>query len=35
MSAYDKVTLARASDRAMGSFYMEQILDYFVELHGD
>ena len=35
MSAYDKVTLARASDRAMGSFYMEQILDHFVELHGD
>ncbi|MBR5445118.1 MAG: acetyl-CoA carboxylase carboxyl transferase subunit alpha [Clostridia bacterium] len=35
MSAYDKVTLARSSDRAMGSFYMEQILDHFVELHGD
>lgn len=35
MSAYDKVTLARSSNRAMGSFYMEQILDSFVEFHGD
>lgn len=35
MHAYDKVTLARSSNRAMGSFYMEQILDSFVEFHGD
>jgi acetyl-CoA carboxylase carboxyl transferase subunit alpha len=35
MSAYDKVLAARASDRAMGSFYIGQIIDDFIELHGD
>lgn len=35
MSAYDKVTLARSSARAMGSFYIDQIIDDFVEFHGD
>ena len=35
MSAYDKVLAARASDRAMGSFYIGQIIDNFIELHGD
>lgn len=35
MSAYDKVTLARSSSRAMGSFYIDQIIDDFVEFHGD
>ena len=35
MNAYEKVTIARASDRPMGSFYMERILDNFVEFHGD
>lgn len=35
MSAFDKVTLARSSSRAMGSFYIDQIIDDFVEFHGD
>ena len=35
MSAYDKVLAARASDRAMGSFYIKEIIDNFIELHGD
>lgn len=35
MSAFDKVTLARSSNRAMGSFYIDQIIDNFVEFHGD
>lgn len=35
MGAYDKVTLARSSSRAMGSFYIDQIIDDFVEFHGD
>lgn len=35
MSAYDKVLTARAADRAMGSFYIDQIIDGFIELHGD
>jgi len=35
MSAYDKVTLARSAARPMGSFYIEKIMDRFVELHGD
>ncbi len=35
MSAYDKVTLARSSGRAMGSFYIDRIIDDFVEFHGD
>ena len=35
MSAFDKVTLARASDRPMGTYYIEQFIDDFVEIHGD
>nr|MCR5683451.1 acetyl-CoA carboxylase carboxyl transferase subunit alpha [Clostridiales bacterium] len=35
MRAYDKVLLARASDRAMGSYYIGRIIDGFIELHGD
>ena len=35
MNAYDKVTLARSSARAMGSFYIDQIIENFVEFHGD
>ena len=35
MSAYDKVLSARAADRKQGTFYIEQIIDGFTELHGD
>ena len=35
MNAYDKVLAARAADRAMGGFYIERIIDRFIELHGD
>ena len=35
MTAYDKVLSARAADRAQGTFYIEQIIDGFTELHGD
>lgn len=35
MNAYEKVMLARASDRQMGSFYIDRIIDNFTELHGD
>ncbi len=35
MSAFEKVTLARASDRPMGTYYIEQLIDDFIEIHGD
>ena len=35
MSAYDKVLEARAADRPQGGFYIDLIIDRFVELHGD
>ena len=35
MSAYEKVMLARAADRQMGSFYINHIIENFTELHGD
>lgn len=35
MNAYEKVALARASDRPMGNWYIGQIIDDFTELHGD
>lgn len=35
MSAYDKVTLARAKNRPTGSDYIRKIFKNFIELHGD
>ncbi|MGN1346897.1 MAG: acetyl-CoA carboxylase carboxyl transferase subunit alpha, partial [Eubacteriales bacterium] len=35
MNAYEKVGLARASDRPMGNWYIGQMIDDFMELHGD
>ena len=35
MNAYEKVMLARAADRQMGSFYIDHIIENFTELHGD
>ena len=34
-SAWDKVNLARHKDRPTGSFYIKNIFDEFIELHGD
>ena len=35
MNAYDKVLEARAADRPQGGFYIDRIIDGFIELHGD
>ncbi len=35
MNAFERVSLARAADRPMGSWYIGQIIDDFTELHGD
>lgn len=35
MSAWDKVVIARHKDRPTGSFYIENIFNDFIELHGD
>lgn len=35
MNAFEKVTRARASDRPMGTFYIENMIEDFVEIHGD
>lgn len=35
MNAFEKVSLARAADRPMGNWYIEQMIDDFTELHGD
>lgn len=35
MNAYEKVSMARASDRLMGKWYIDQMIDNFTELHGD
>lgn len=35
MNAFEKVSLARASDRPMGNWYIDQMIDDFTELHGD
>lgn len=35
MKAYDRVTEARKSARPSGKFYIEQITENFIELHGD
>lgn len=35
MNAYEKVTAARDSKRNLGAFYIYNILDDFIELHGD
>ena len=33
--AYDKVIKARKADRALGGYYIDRIIDNFVEFHGD
>ncbi len=33
--AYEKVVTARSSDRPMGGYYIERLIDNFIELHGD
>ena len=33
--AYDKVLAARNSSRPMGGYFIERMIDNFVELHGD
>lgn len=35
MTAYNRVLAARASSRPMGGYYIDSIIDGFVELHGD
>lgn len=35
MSSWEKVNIARHKDRPTGSFYIENIFDDFIELHGD
>ncbi len=35
MNAYEKVGMARASDRLMGNWYIDKMIDNFTELHGD
>jgi len=35
LTAYAKVQAARASQRPMGGFYIERMIDNFIELHGD
>ncbi len=35
MRAYEKVQAARKGERPMGSFYVNRMIDNFVELHGD
>ena len=35
MNAYEKVCEARKGTRPMGKFYINEILDSFIELHGD
>lgn len=34
-NAYEKVLAARASARPMGGYYIDRLLDSFIELHGD
>ncbi len=35
VNAYEKVLTARNSERQMGGYYIERMLDNFIELHGD
>lgn len=35
MNAYDRVINARNSSRPMGGYYIDRLIDNFVELHGD
>ena len=35
ISAYDKVIAARSAQRPMGGYYIDRMLDGFVEFHGD
>ena len=34
-SSYEKVKAARSNDRPMGGFYIKNMIDDFIELHGD
>ena len=34
-SSYEKVKAARSNDRPMGGFYIRNMIDDFIELHGD
>ena len=34
-TAYEKVMTARSSDRPMGGYYIDRMVDNFIELHGD
>lgn len=34
-TAYDRVTAARSSQRALGGYYVNNLIDDFIELHGD
>lgn len=34
-SAYEKVVESRSGNRPMGGFYIDRMIDHFVELHGD
>lgn len=35
MSAFDRVSIARSTERAKASQYIEKLIDSFIELHGD
>ena len=35
MNAYERVMEARKGTRPMGKYYIESIIDNFIELHGD
>ena len=35
INAYDRVLAARSNDRKLGGYYLNRIIDDFVELHGD
>ena len=35
VNAYERVLAARSSDRNMGGYYIERMIDSFIELHGD
>ena len=35
MSSWEKVNIARHKDRPTGSYYIKNIFDDFIELHGD
>lgn len=35
LTAYDKVVASRSSKRPMGGYYIDRMIDNFIELHGD